>query len=84
MSRPVELGLKAKGKYVELLSSISLPYWLMIAGAALVAIGFLGLFVRNRRADDSPEPPAQRPKMPPIPTLLDSSRDAGNKSSDGL
>jgi hypothetical protein len=34
---------------MDLLSSIELPHWLMIAGAILTAIGFLGLgFTRNR------------------------------------
>lgn len=36
---------------MELLSSIDLPYWLMIAGAILIAMGCLGLvFSRNRQA----------------------------------
>jgi len=72
-------GAEGEGRMMDILSSISLPYWLMIAGAALVAVGFLGLFVRNRQTDDSPEPVAPRPKMPPLPTLLDSSRGKGDK-----
>jgi hypothetical protein len=31
---------------MDLLSSIELPHWLMIAEAALVALGFVGLAVR--------------------------------------
>jgi hypothetical protein len=53
-----------------------IPHWLMIAGAALVAIGFLGLFTRNRQG---PEPTAPRSQMPPLPTLLDSSRGKDSK-----
>jgi len=44
-----------------LLSSIELPHWLMIAGAILIAIGFLGLaFARNKEVATNPdsEPPA--------------------------
>ena len=63
----------------DALSAMQYAHWLMIAGAALVAVGFLGLFVRNRQTDDSPEPVAPRPKMPPLPTLLDSSRGKGDK-----
>jgi hypothetical protein len=77
----VELGLKAKGKKMDLLSSIKLPHWLMIAGAILIAMGFLGLvFTRIKQAatkSDS-EPPVPRPQMPPLPSLLDSSRHKGN------
>ncbi|MBR1143679.1 LPXTG cell wall anchor domain-containing protein [Bradyrhizobium sp. AUGA SZCCT0431] len=41
---------------MDLLSSINLPYWLMIAGALLVAIGFLGLaFTRNKQAANNPD-----------------------------
>jgi hypothetical protein len=59
-----------------LLSSIELPHWLMIGGAILTAIGFLGLaFARNKEVATNPdsEPPAPRSKMPPLPRRLDSS-----------
>jgi hypothetical protein len=65
---------------MDLLSSIELPHWLMIAGAILIAIGFLGLvFTRNKQAATNPDserhvPPRQ---MPPLPSLLDSSRHQG-------
>jgi hypothetical protein len=56
-----------------LLSSVGLPYWLMIVGAVLIVIGFLGLaFTRNKKAV-APQPPTSRPQMPPLPKLLDSS-----------
>jgi hypothetical protein len=43
------LGLKAKGKKMGLLSSIELPHWLMIGGAILTTMSFLGLaFTRNK------------------------------------
>jgi hypothetical protein len=65
-----------------LLSSIELPHWLMIGGAILIAIGFLGLaLTRNKEVapNPDPEPPVPRPKMPPLPRLLDSSsHDNGN------
>ena len=60
------------------LSSIELPHWLMIGGAILIAIGFLGLaFTRNKEVATTAdsEPPAPRSKMPPLPRLLDSSSD---------
>jgi hypothetical protein len=61
-----------------LLLSIELPHWLMIGGAILIAMGFLGLaFTRNKEAATNPdsEPPAPRSKMPPLPSLLDSSKE---------
>jgi hypothetical protein len=64
-----------------LLSSIELPHWLMIGGAILTAIGFVGLaFTRNREVATKPdsEPPASRSKMPPLPSLLDSSKPQAN------
>jgi hypothetical protein len=59
------------------LSAMEYPHWLMIAGAILIAIGFLGLvFTRNKQAATNPdsEPPLPPPQMPPLPSLLDSSR----------
>jgi hypothetical protein len=67
---------------MDMLSSINLPHWLMIAGAILVALGFLGLvFTRNRQAATNPdsEPTVPRSPMPPLPSLLDSSRGKGNE-----
>jgi hypothetical protein len=62
---------------MHILSSIGLPHWLMIAGAALIAIGFVGLAsIRNKEAATS-EPPALRPQIPPLPKLLDSSSSKG-------
>ena len=55
---------------------MELPHWLMIAGAILIAMGFLGLaLTRNKEVevDSHPEPPAPRQKMPPLPSLLYSS-----------
>jgi hypothetical protein len=53
---------------MRLLSSIELPHWLMIGGAILIAVGFLGLaLVRNKEVatNSDSEPPAPRSKMPP-------------------
>jgi hypothetical protein len=66
---------------MDLLSSIKLPHWLMIAGAILAAMGFLGLvFTRNKQAVTNPdsESPVPPPQMPPLPSLVDSSRHKGN------
>ncbi|MBR1226357.1 MULTISPECIES: hypothetical protein [unclassified Bradyrhizobium] len=46
---------------MDLLSSIDLPHWLMIAGAVLIAMGCLGLVIsRSRQAasnlDLDPDP----------------------------
>jgi hypothetical protein len=57
---------------MDLLSSIELPHWLMIGGAILIVMGFLGLaFTRNREAATS-APPSSHPQMPTLPKLLDS------------
>jgi hypothetical protein len=64
---------------MDLLSSIQLPHWLMIAGAVLIALGFLGLVVtRNKATNLDSEPSVMRPQLPPLPRLLDSSRQKGN------
>jgi hypothetical protein len=64
---------------MDLLSSIELPHWLMIAGVVLIAMGLLGRgFTRKGEAAKGPDPePPPHPKMPPLPTLLDSSRRKG-------
>jgi hypothetical protein len=63
---------------VGLLSSIELPHWLMIGGAILIAIGFLGLaFTRNKEVATNPD--LERPTMPPLPRLLDSSSHLGGQ-----
>jgi hypothetical protein len=65
-----------------LLSSIELPHWLMIGGAILIGMGFLGLaFTRDKEVATNPdsEPPAPRSRMPPLPTLLDSSNHKENE-----
>jgi hypothetical protein len=66
---------------MELLSSIELPHWLMIGGASLIVVGFLGLaFTRNKQVTTDPEsPPEPRPRMAPLPKLLDSSRRKDNE-----
>jgi hypothetical protein len=66
---------------MDLLSSIQLPHWLMIGGAGLITIGFLGLsFTRNKEVGTNPEtPPEPRRKMAPLPRLLDSSRRRDNE-----
>jgi hypothetical protein len=67
---------------MRLVSSIELPHWLMIGGAILIAVGFLGLaFARNKEVAANPvsEPPTPRLKMPPLPTLLDSLKETNDR-----
>jgi len=49
-----------------LLSSIELPHWLMIGGATLTTMGFLGLaFTRNKELATNPDsgpPPEDHPR----------------------
>jgi hypothetical protein len=68
-------------KMMGLLSSIELSHWLMIGGASLIAMGFLGLaFTRNKEVATNPEsPPKPRPMLAPLPRLLDSSRRKDNE-----
>ena len=64
---------------MDLLSSIALPHWLMIAGAILVAIGVLGLLLtRKSQAENDPESTVPHSQMPPAPNLRDAS-EKGNK-----
>jgi hypothetical protein len=64
---------------MDLLSSIELPHWLMIAGAVLTVMGFVSLaFTRNKEAA-TPELPSSRTRMPPLPKLLDSSSRKNNQ-----
>jgi hypothetical protein len=37
------------------LSSIEYPHWLMIAGAVLLVLGFLGLALRQQSDDNEPD-----------------------------
>jgi hypothetical protein len=56
--------------------SLQLPHWLMIGGAVLVAAGSAGLARRKTSAIayDPDHPVKTREPMPPLPTLLDSTR----------
>jgi hypothetical protein len=63
------------------MASVELPYWLMITGALLVGAGFVGLaFNRERVIETETDPVPDEPtaklaqQMPPLPTLLDSTR----------
>jgi hypothetical protein len=66
---------------VELLSSVSIGYGLIIAGTMLLAIAVIGrAFSRSSQpSDDRDSKPTPRPKMPPLPTFLDSSRGKDDK-----
>ena len=56
---------------MDLLALITLPHWLMIAGAVLVAIGFVGLqSARDGPTADYPAP-LPGPQLPSLPRLLD-------------
>ena len=49
---------------MDLLSSIALPHWLMIAGAILVGIGVLGLLLtRKSQAENDPESTVPQPDL---------------------
>jgi hypothetical protein len=64
---------------MDLLSSLELPHWLMIAGAVLIATGLLGLvFTRIKQSATNPDQELPAPQMPPLPSLLDSTRQKGN------
>jgi hypothetical protein len=59
----------------------------MIAGAILIAIGFLGLAMsRNKEISANPdsEPARQHVPTPPLPRLLDSSSQATEPDKFGL
>jgi hypothetical protein len=74
---------------------MGLPHWLMIAGAVLVVIGFLGLaFATDKQGQTDPvanegsvpdadsEPPAPS-SQPERPRLLDSSHSKQEKTEPG-
>jgi LPXTG-motif cell wall-anchored protein len=48
---------------MKLLSALHLPHWLMLAGAFLLVVGFLGLAFRKNRE-------LQQPAARPTPTPL--------------
>lgn len=60
-----------------------LPYWLIITGALLVLVGFFGLSISRRRGKkeeaDIIGHNVPRPKMAPLPDLLDSRRRTGKR-----
>jgi hypothetical protein len=46
----------ATAKMLHLLLDWEYPHWMMMAGAVLVAVGFIGLaFHRNRNVENRPE-----------------------------
>jgi hypothetical protein len=42
-----------------MLSAIQYPHWLMVAGAALVVLGFIGFAFRQNRKTDSDHDPTE-------------------------
>ena len=45
-------GAKGEGEMIDALSALQYPHWLMVAGAVLVVLGFVGLaFRQNRNAE---------------------------------
>jgi hypothetical protein len=43
---------KGKGEMTNVLSALQYPHWLMVAGAVLVVLGFVGFaFSRNRNPE---------------------------------
>jgi hypothetical protein len=57
---------------------LALPHWLIVAGTLLVIAGLIGLVIRRKQfarvqddaaTEQNPEP---RPRLPPLPDLLDS------------
>lgn len=60
-----------------MIDSLELPHWLMIIGAVLVVLGFVGALVSRKKPDDIDLKPAvdestPKAQMPPLPKLLDS------------
>ena len=62
-----------------MLSGMQYPHWLMVAGALLVVIGFIGFaFRKNNAALDNLDLEQTSPVVEPSPALL--SRDAEQKA----
>ncbi len=48
---------EGEGEMIDALSALQYPHWLMVAGAVLVVLGFVGLaFRRNGNAEADREP----------------------------
>ena len=45
------LGLKGNGEMTNVFSSIEYPHWLIVAGAVLLILGFVGFVLRQRGAE---------------------------------
>jgi hypothetical protein len=46
-----------------MLSGMEYPHWIMVAGAVLVVLGFIGFaFSRNKDAEPHPDPPETKAK----------------------
>lgn len=60
----------------DLLLSLQVSHWLIIAGAVLLFVGLVGVITRRHRAKVQSEPapiPEPRPQLAPLPELLTSS-----------
>jgi hypothetical protein len=53
---------------------LTLPHWLIVAGALLVIAGLIGLAIPRKKFANGQDDPARepRPQLPPLPDLLDS------------
>ena len=45
------VGTEGKGEMTNAFSSMEYPHWLMVAGAVLLALGFVGLAIGQRKGD---------------------------------
>ena len=53
---------------MDVLSAIELPHWLMIAGALLLVVGFIGLVFRKNRETEPQPASLESPPPQPEPT----------------
>jgi hypothetical protein len=69
----------AEGEKMTALSSMEYPHWLMIAGALLLTLGFVGLAVRQRSVEA--EPSAMTSDDEPVETEADLTQEAYHRTA---